>query len=262
MTLHTKPKILITNDDGINAPGIRHLWSVLAPIADVTVVAPAHEQSAVGLSITIRNPLHIHPAGWGNNVWSVNGTPADCVKLALSVVLDEKPDLVVSGINKGSNAGRNVLYSGTVAGAIESVMHDIPAIAFSCCNYFNPNYTDIENFVPLIVQHSLANPLPIGTLLNVNFPDHEKHGNVKGFRMTRQGREFWAENPDKRTHPAEGKAYYWLGLKIAEFEEHEESDIAWLKKGYATAVPVHVGDMTDHDHLSKARQSFAEFYGS
>lgn len=260
MTSHRKPKILITNDDGINAPGIRHLWSALSPMADVTVVAPAHEQSAAGLSITTRNPLHIQAVGWGNDVWSVNGTPADCVKLALSVVLDEKPDLVVSGINKGSNAGRNVLYSGTVAGAIEGVMHDIPAIAFSCYNYFNPSYTDAQNFVPLIVQHSLSHPMPSGTLLNVNFPDHEKYGKIKGFRMTRQGKEFWAENPDKRTHPAEGKAYYWLGLKIAEFDEHEDSDIAWLKKGYATAVPVHVGDMTDHAHLSKAKESFAGAY--
>lgn len=255
---HKKPKILITNDDGINAPGIRHLWTALNSIADVTVVAPANEQSAVGLSITIRSPLHIHKADWGENTWSVNGTPADCVKLALSVVLDEKPDLVVSGINRGTNAGRNVLYSGTVAGAIEGVMHDIPALAFSCYNYFNPNFTEIEKFIPLIVKHSLETPLPQGTLLNVNFPDQEQHSMVKGFRMTRQGKEFWVENPDKRTHPAEGKEYYWLGIRLAEFEEHEDSDIAWLKKGYASAVPVHVGDMTDHKHLNEAKESFSK----
>lgn len=123
-----KPKILITNDDGIHAPGIRHLWTALKDIADLVVCAPAMEQSAVGLSITIRHPLHIQKIKWHASesanaiTWAVNGTPADCVKLGLSVIYDEQPDLIVSGINRGTNAGRNVLYSGTVAGAIESVM--------------------------------------------------------------------------------------------------------------------------------------------
>src|SRR5689334_3155261 len=117
-----RPHLLITNDDGINAPGIRALWEALKDYADVTVVAPANEQSAVGLSTTIRHPLHISDVDWGSNsrnIWSVSGTPADCVKLALNAILDTKPDLIVSGINRGSNLGRNVLYSGTVSAVIE-----------------------------------------------------------------------------------------------------------------------------------------------
>lgn len=268
--MEKRPKILITNDDGIHAPGIRHLWNALKDFADLVVCAPLAEQSAVGLSITIRHPLHIQKINWHAPVslyhntnehvdavtWAVNGTPADCVKLGLSVIFDEAPDLVVSGINRGTNAGRNVLYSGTVAGAIESVMQGIPAIAFSCRDFMEPNYELYEKEIPLIVKHALENPLPQGTLLNVNFPD-KSFTEVKGFRMTRQGKELWMENPDKRTHPAEGSEYYWLGAKIAQFEEHEESDITWLKKGYITAVPVHVSELTDHGHLEAHRVSFA-----
>lgn len=268
--MKTRPKILITNDDGIHAPGIRHLWNALKDFADLIVCAPATEQSAVGLSITIRSPLHIQKIKWYTPVslhhdqneqidavtWSVNGTPADCVKLALNVIFDTPPDLVVSGINRGTNAGRNILYSGTVAGAIEGVMHDVPAIAFSCRDFLEPDYQHFEQYIPLIVQHVLDNPLPDGTLLNVNFPD-KSFDKIKGFRMARQGKEFWVENPDKRSHPAEGSDYYWLGARLAEFEEHEDSDITWLKQGYITAAPVQVSQMTDHAHLDLHKQSFA-----
>jgi 5'-nucleotidase len=253
-------KILITNDDGIHAPGIKHLYKALKEVADLVVCAPAFEQSAVGLSISIRNPLHIQKIKWTNQkdaiAWSVNGTPADCVKLSLNVIYDEMPDLIVSGINRGSNAGRNVLYSGTVAGAIEAVMHDIPAIAFSCRDFLEPNYESFEKYIPQILQHTLDNPLPSGTMLNVNFPSKE-HEPVQGFRLTRQGKELWMENPDKRTHPAEGSDYYWLGAKIAQFDEHADSDISWLNQGYITAVPIHVSELTDHTHLEQHKESFA-----
>lgn len=265
-----RPKILITNDDGIHAPGIRHLWNALKDIADLVVCAPSHEQSAVGLSISIRKPLHIQKIDWHAPVsihhnseeqinaatWAISGTPADCIKLGLSVIFNnEAPDLVVSGINRGTNAGRNVLYSGTVAGAIESVMHNIPAIAFSACDFLSPNFGDFEQHVPQIVEHVLKNPLPKGTLLNVNFPAKE-HGSIKGFRLTRQGKQFWVESPDKRTHPAEGSDYYWLGAKIATFDEHDESDISWLEKGYITAVPVHVSELTDYSYLDQHKEAF------
>src|SRR5262245_61117668 len=125
--MHKPLRILVTNDDGVHAPGIKHLWQSLRAFADLTVVAPAQEQSAVSLSITIRLPLLIEKVEWEKDVpvWSVNGTPSDCVKLALNVILDQKPDLIVSGINRGNNSGRNLLYSGTVAAAIESVIHEI-----------------------------------------------------------------------------------------------------------------------------------------
>lgn len=248
--------ILITNDDGVHAPGIKHLWNALLPHAQLTVVAPAAEQSSVALSITIRHPLHIEKIDWGNdNVWSVTGTPADCVKLAFRVILDCRPDLVVSGINRGTNSGRNVLYSGTVAAAIESVLQGVPAIAFSCPDYADPDYLAAAKQIPQLVKHVIDHPLPTGTLLNVNFPE-KGLGEIKGFKMTTQGKQYWSENPDKRIHPSAGHSYYWLGAKIKVDEEDEDSDISWLKQGYVTAVPVHVGNLTDYAHLETARTHF------
>ncbi len=259
MTQVKRPSILITNDDGIHAPGIKHLWQAISSFADVTVVAPATEQSAVSLSITIRNPLHIEKVTWPANVdvWSVSGTPADCVKLGLNVVLESPPDLILSGINRGTNAGRNVLYSGTVGGVIEGIMHNIPGIAFSCYDFHDPAYATAEKYIPLIVRHILQHPLPNGTFLNVNFPP--KHLNeIKGIKLTRQGKEYWVENPDKREHPNQGNSYYWLGAKLAKFEEEADSDIPLLQQGYLTAVPVHVGELTDHHHLTAHRDHFEQ----
>lgn len=260
--MNNRPYILVTNDDGVYAPGIKHLWKVLAEIANVVVVAPSSEQSAVSLSITIRHPLRIEKIHWpwaeNAQVWSINGTPADCVKLALSVILPHPPQLVISGINRGNNAGRNVLYSGTVAAVIEGVMHNIPGIAFSVSDYFNPDYEKAERYIPLIMQYLLEHPLPNGTFLNVNFPKHMDKG-IKGIRFTKQGREYWAENPEQREHPAEGSPYYWLGAKIAQFQEDEESDVVLLKDGYATAVPIHIGDLTHHSLFIQQREKFENF---
>lgn len=256
-----RPLILITNDDGVHAAGIKHLWQAVQGIADLVVVAPAGEQSAVSLSITVRNPLHIAKVEWNTlqaTTWSVNGTPADCVKLALSVILPRRPQLILSGINRGTNAGRNVLYSGTVAAVMEGVMQGIPGIAFSLGDYFNPAYGSVESFIPLIVDYALKHPLPEGTFLNVNFPKSEC-GPIKGIRLTTQGKEYWVENPVERHHPAEHLPYYWLGSKIAEFDEQSDSDIAWLKKGYVAAVPIHIGDLTSHKHIASERQNFESF---
>lgn len=255
-----RPRILITNDDGIQAPGIQHLWNALQPIADVTIVAPAHEQSCVSLSVTTRTPLKIENFPWnGNkNVFSVTGTPSDCVKLALNVVLDNPPDLVVSGINRGTNAGRNVLYSGTVAGAIEASLHDIPAIAFSCRDYFETDYQTATDYIPKIVRHILTHPLATGTLLNVNFPS--KDIKIKGVKMTKQGKEYWGEEPSERFHPVEGHAYYWMGAKLMSFEEEEDSDISWLHQGFVTAVPVNVGSLTDMQQLNQSKSHFESLF--
>lgn len=262
---HQRPHILITNDDGIYAPGIKQLWTALKPFADLTVVAPAGEQSAVGLSITLRQPLQIAKAYWGNdcdNIWSVSGTPADCVKMGLHAILSHRPTLIVSGINRGGNLGRNILYSGTIAGAIEGIMQGIPAIAFSSQDYHTePDYKAINRHIPAIIQHVMSHPLPDGTLLNVNFPERSR-GAIKGFKMTNQGDDWWVENPDKRVHPAEGNSYYWLGSQMKRGKEIEDSDDRWIQHGYVTAVPVHVGDLTDRSHLASAKtlfeQSFAD----
>lgn len=252
-----RPNILITNDDGIQAPGIRHLWAALKDIADVFIIAPAVEQSGVGLAITTRSPLHIRKEFLfeETDAWSVTGTPADCVKMAIRVILKKPPDLIVSGINRGTNAGRNVLYSGTVGGAIEGAMQGFSSLAFSCWDYKDPAYSDASGYIPSMIKHVLEHPLPQGTLLNINFPT--RSFDIQGIKLTRQGKEFWKENPDMRHHPAEEQPYYWMGMQRAEFEENDESDIAWLKKGYVAAVPIHVGELTDHGHLS-AKKAFFE----
>ncbi len=247
----TKPFLLITNDDGIHAPGIRHLWESVASFADVAIVAPQNEKSGSGLSITWTKPLVIQEISWPQSVsaWSVNGTPADCVKMALSVLLKRRPDMVISGINRGSNAGRTVLYSGTIGGVIEGILKGIPGIAFSFCDFDAPPQIATEPYVVPLIRHFLEHPLPTGSLLNVNFPENCAL-KTNGFKLVRQGRGQWSEAPDKRTHP-EGMHYYWLGGKWQPcVDEGVESDVHWLEKGYVTGVPIHVGELTDHQAIA------------
>lgn len=256
-----RPKILITNDDGIFAPGIRSLYEGLKELADVVVVAPAIEQSGMGLAISARNPLIIEKVHWeeGVDAYSVTGTPADCVKMALHTLLEEAPDFVVSGINRGSNAGRNVLYSGTVGGAIEAALRKIPSMALSCVDFIQPNYEVAKKYVSSLVKYLMAHPLPTGTLLNVNFPLSGSQ-EVKGLRLGRQGRGYYKENPDKRLHP-DGKHYYWLGGQQAEFEdEPEHSDITLLGEGYGVAVPIYIDELTHLHELNQRREHFSEFF--
>lgn len=258
-----RPHILVTNDDGIHAPGIKHLWNALSQVADLTVVAPTAEQSAVGLSITLRNPLQISKLdNWTQNssAWAVTGTPADCVKMALNIVLENPPDLIVSGINRGSNAGRNVLYSGTIAAVIEGTLQGIPGIAFSSCDYTQTPYHKAEPYIPKIVEYILANPLPPGSFLNVNFPSLASEGGIQGVKLVRQGKEYWGEDPEQRKHPAEGHCYYWLGSKLEMFEEESDSDIALLRQGYVTAVPVQISELTDHQHIKAQKKHFESFF--
>lgn len=251
-----KPKILITNDDGINAKGIWHLWRALKDRANITIVAPAIEKSGVGLSLTLRKPLSIQPVTWESKAaaWKINGTPADCVRFGMRMVLkDEKPDLIVSGINRGSNAGRNVLYSGTIGGVIEGSMRDIPGIAFSNAEFDDPSYDHIEPHIFPIVKHILEHPLSSGTILNVNFP--VKSLPLKGIKLARQGRGLWVEDPDQRIHP-DGDTYFWQGGQWSDHDEHDESDVALLKEGYITATPIHVDELTDHDFIQEHKEHF------
>lgn len=260
MAAKKKPRVLITNDDGIHAPGIRFLWQALKDIADVTVIAPATEQSAAALSLTLRHPLRIEATDTFPHTpaWIVSGTPADCVKLGLSVILPEPPDFILSGINRGSNAGRTLLYSGTVACVIEGVMRNIPGIAFSCMDFHHPNYAQGAEYIPALFEYVLAHPPAKGTLLNVNFPSNGDHPRIKGIKLTRQGKEYLAENPEKRQHPAEGSSYYWLGVQIVQFDEEDDCDVNWLRQGYATVVPIHVHELTDHAHLLEHKAHFAQ----
>lgn len=246
-----RPFLLITNDDGIHASGIKHLWQAVHKFADVAIIAPHHEKSGSGLSITWMKPLHIRPYPWEGETpaWSLNGTPADCIKMALAVLLEKKPDMIISGINRGSNSGRTVLYSGTIGGVIEGVLKGIPGIAFSFSDFEDPPVAVTEKYIFPIIQHFLKNPLPHGTLLNVNFPVNTKE-RVRGVRIAKQGKSYWKEAPDRRLHP-EGAPYYWLGGAWGSVDEDPESDVALLEQGYIAVAPIHVGELTCKNTFEK-----------
>lgn len=259
-----KPKILLSNDDGIFAPGLQALWETLASTGkfDISIVAPLSEKSGTGVSITWEKPIVIQKVDWegATRAWSVDGTPADCIKMGMRVLIDFKPDLIVSGINAGSNAGRNVLHSGTVGAVIEGILRGIPGVAFSCEDGKHPNYPLAQKHVAAIVEYLLKNPLPGGTFLNVNFP-HNVEKEVKGFKLTRQGKGRWAEDPLLHLETANGPSY-WLGGKPEELDEIPDCDIALLKDGYVTAVPIHVHELTDREVVSKRKNDFETFFTS
>lgn len=253
-----KPKILITNDDGIQSEGIFQLWKALHHAFDLYICAPSTEQSGVALSITLRNYLKINPVSWHHNTpaWSVSGTPADCVKMAVSVLLQDPPDLIVSGINHGTNHGRSLLYSGTVGGVIEGIFRGIPGIAFSAFDMEHIEYQSFVSYIPKIVDYVLKTPLPTGTLLNVNFPSTQKRENttkISGVKLARQGKQYWITKPTRSEHHENS---YVLNSKLTDHKEDELSDSVWLDRGFITCVPVHVDELTDISYL-KAKQ--AEF---
>lgn len=252
----TRKRILISNDDGIHAKGIYHLFKALEKEVEIFIVAPAFEQSAKSVSVTLRKPIAIEKKEWPSaEAWAVYGTPADCVRIALHSILDFKPDLIVSGINRGSNAGGNYLYSGTVAAAIEGVMNGIPSIAFSCQDYPDPDYSLAETDALKIVRYFLDHPMREGTLMNVTFPAKTYHP-MRGIKLTRNGRGFYGGKPDKRVHPTDHYSYYWLGGTYMAFEEHEESDVSWLQKGFTTVAPLHIFDVTDKEFINDRKNHF------
>ncbi len=249
-----KPFILITNDDGIYAEGLKYLCQALKEHATLRIVAPTKERSGSGLGVTVRDPLFVNTVNWEDQkAWKVSGTPADCVRMALSVLLEKKPDLIVSGINPGANQGQVLLYSGTIGCVIEGALRGIPGVAFSCDDMVNTDFTIAEKFIWPIVQHILEHPLPAGSFLNVNFP--KKQIPFQGVKFARQGRGYWIEKHDQRTHP-EGYNYYWPIGQWHRHEEHEESDVALLEKGYITAVPIKIAELTDHEAYASRKAHF------
>lgn len=242
-----RPFFLLTNDDGIHSPGLRHLWDAAREIADIAIVAPHLEKSGCGTSITWSRPLSVCEHCWEQNTvaWSINdGTPADCIKMALNILLPREPDLILSGVNGGSNAGRTILYSGTIGGVIEGVLHNIPGIAFSFSDFRFPSIGSVKSSLKTIIEHFLRYPLPSSSFINANYPANcEK--NIAGIRIARQGKGRWMEDPDRRIHP-EGHIYYWLGGKWSTPDEEPDSDVALLKQGYITITPIHIADLTDH----------------
>jgi 5'-nucleotidase len=244
-----KPLILVTNDDGITAPGLRMLISIVKKIGDVVVVAPDSPQSGMGHAITLDTALFskkmkIDLDSEGIDEYSCSGTPADCVKLALQELLPKKPDICVSGINHGSNSSINVIYSGTMSAAVEAGIEGIPAIGFSLCDYnWEADFSQSQDFVFTIVSQALQNGIPKGTVLNVNIPKLKKD-KLKGIKVCRQAKANWKEKFDKRTNPM-GKDYYWLTGEFLLLDKGEDTDEWALANGYISVVPTQF-DLTAH----------------
>jgi len=241
-------KILLVNDDGIFAPGIQKLYEAIQGLGEITVVAPDGERSAVSHALTLDKPLPAREVDTGTfEGTALNGTPADCVKLALNEVMSEAPDLVLSGINLGCNTGLNVIYSGTVGGAAEAVFNDIPAVAFSLDTYTNPNWEPVLPFVRDLVKTVIEKGLPKGVLLNVNIPNVEAAEDIKGVMITEQGMAHWQEYFDKRIDP-KGRTYYWMTGKKHEKKEAETIDDTAIKNNYISVTPVQF-NLTAYDKL-------------
>lgn len=233
-------KILVTNDDGIGSAGILALVRAMQTIGTVTVVAPDRQQSAVGHALTVASPLraneyHRDGAFFG---WAVEGTPADCVKLAISTLLPDRPDIVVSGINHGSNASVSAIYSGTVSAATEGTMMGIPSMAVSLSTLDTSADMSLAAHVAAqVAQQLLELDLPLGTLLNVNVPNIPMD-EFKGIRVTRQGHSQWRDYYEVRTDP-HGRTYYWLAGTLEPVTELEDADDLAVKQGWAAVTPIH-----------------------
>ncbi|MCL6477779.1 MAG: 5'/3'-nucleotidase SurE [Peptococcaceae bacterium] len=247
-------RVLISNDDGIFANGIKALRERLEQedeIEKIFVAAPDRERSAIGHGITMHRPLRAKEVKYPSPKsagWLVDGTPADCVKLALEELLEAPPDLVVSGINRGSNLGTDVLYSGTVSAAVEAVLNGFPAVAVSLTDYVEEDYTIAADFTARLVHLVHREGLPPGTLLNVNVPP----GKPAGVKIVRLGNMKYVNIFDRRTDPR-GRVYYWMAGEILDLEDNcPDTDVGASRRGYITVTPVQT-DLTNHCEIERIK---------
>jgi len=250
-------RILVTNDDGIDSPGIFALVQSMRRLGDVVVVAPDRQQSAVGHALTVASPLRATPFYRDGMMfgYAINGTPADCVKLAISTLLPEPPDIVVSGINHGSNTSVNAIYSGTVSAATEGTLMGVPSMAVSQTSW--DMHADCS--LAADVAHTVAGKLveaglPKGTLLNVNVPSIDR-SEFKGIKVTRQGRSVWNDHYERRLDP-HGREYFWLTGDFVQLEPVEGADDIAVGEGYAAITPLHY-ELTNFAVLDDLRDYFA-----
>ena len=246
-----KPLILVTNDDGITAPGIRALIEIATTFGDVVVVAPDAPQSAMGHAITINDTIYCNSIVIDKDApqkeYSCSGTPVDCVKIAINELLDRKPDMCLSGVNHGSNSSINVIYSGTMSAAVEAGTQGIPAIGFSLLDYsLDADFTHSREFVKRITLECLNNGVPKGVVLNVNIPKIS-NTKLKGIKICRQANGVWEEKFDKRTNPL-GREYYWLSGKFVNNDQGEDTDEWALENGYVSITPTQY-DLTAHQAI-------------
>lgn len=251
-----KPLILVTNDDGIQAKGIRELVRAVLPLGRVVVVAPDRAMSGMGHAVTINDVLKMEAVSFAvpgvEAAWQTTGTPVDCVKLAIYEILGKKPDILVSGINHGSNASINVIYSGTMSAAVEGAVENIPSIGFSLLNHHpDADFSKCADVVSTMVRHVLDKGLPSGTCLNVNIPDAEGTP-LKGIKICRQSAGFWEDAFDKRTSPS-GGTYYWMTGKFTNPDHGQDTDEWALRNGFVSVVPTQF-DLTAHHAISILNQ--------
>ncbi|MEZ4828378.1 MAG: 5'/3'-nucleotidase SurE [Bacteroidia bacterium] len=252
--MNSTPTILISNDDGIHAPGILSLVEAAREFGDVVIVAPDSAQSGMGHAISVGKPLRMYKEEIANGMtgYAVTGTPADCVKIATGVLLDTPPDLILSGINHGSNSSVSSLYSGTLSAAREGAIQGIPSIGFSLCNYSHEaDMTASRQVVKHILQEAFRHKLNPGALLSVNIPNRS-FDQIQGFRITRMAMGRWVEEFDQRIDPY-GQKYYWLTGKYARQDDREDTDEAALEAGYVSITPM-THDLTAYSEISRMRQ--------
>lgn len=242
--------ILVSNDDGISSEGLDALAVVLRDLGEVVVVAPDRDQSASSHSLSLHRPLRIEKIS--DDIYSVDGTPTDCINLAVNGILrDRRPDLIVSGINKGANLGDDITYSGTVSAAIEGTLLKIPSIAVSLDSRNSFDFDAASKFALLLSRYVIEQKIPEDVLLNVNIPALPSD-EIRGIRITKQGKRIYNEPVVEKTDPR-GRLYYWIGGDELEYVEIEDSDIQSVKQGYVSVTPVKL-DLTDHGYLSELRQ--------
>ncbi len=246
--------ILVCNDDGIRSEGIQALAHAVRLLGDVYVVAPDREQSAAGHSLTLHRPLRVEEIG--PRQYSVDGTPTDCVNLAVSGILPERPGLVLSGINKGANLGDDITYSGTVSAAMEGTLFGIPSIAVSLVARDEFDFAAAAEFTALLARQVLARSLPDSTLLNVNVPAIPRQ-RMKGFRLTRQGKRRYSQAFVEKVDPR-GKKYYWIGGEEFGFVDEPGTDFAAISAGAVSITPIHL-DLTHYPSFQVLEQLIVEW---
>lgn len=246
-------RILVSNDDGIDSPGILALVHSMRELGEVTVVAPDRQQSAVGHSLTLSNPLRVTKFHRDGEMFgfSVNGTPADCVKLAIAELLPEPPDIVVSGINHGPNTAVNILYSGTVSAATEGMLAGIPSMAVSVDSHsYDANLDAAMHYTRILASNLKSMNLPLNTLLNVNIPSSNR-SEVKGIKIVPHNNSLWKDAYLKRIDPFE-REYYWFSGEYLVTENNKHTDDVYLAEGYVVATPIHF-DLTNHKLLESLK---------
>lgn len=250
--MKTQKFILITNDDGITAKGITSLVEAAKGLGEIMVVAPDKPQSGMGHAITVNGPLRFTESKYfdGIKAYSTDGTPVDCVKMGIFQLDGKKPDLIISGINHGSNCSTNVLYSGTMSAAVEGALEGIPSIGFSLLDFdSDANFDAAKKVARKLISNALENNnIPKGVCLNVNIPKLN-YSEIKGFKVCRQATAFWDDSFDERKDPL-GKKYYWLAGEFKNYDEGTDTDMWALDNGYVSIVPTQF-DMTAHHAISQ-----------